>query len=148
MERDSTLGRQRLLDREPGKLVPETNVVLAGNQHPRGEAFVEAAGAVPDERVEQPQGRPRRRDGDCVERGSSGPGQSRGAREHCVLDRRRNRVVARREHLGDEERVSAGQAVELRRVDSCRLRQLGHGLGRKRLHDHAAGRRDRRAIRS
>ena len=113
-------------------------------EHPGGHAFVHPAGDVREGGVEQPQlgagGHERR----AVEQSPRVGRQARGARQDRVAHRRRHRVAGRRQQLGHEERVAAGQRVDgVGVVTGC---ELAHGLDRQRRDRDALDRRRRRQV--
>ena len=81
--------------------------------------------------------RPRR-----LEHRAAGRRQPRGARQHRVAHRRRQRPPAAGQHLGDEERVAAGLPVQRGRVERALPDQRAHGrLATAAAARRAAGRR-------
>ena len=125
---------ERLLDREPREVVAELDCARALSEHPRRERLFERVDVLAGERLEQPQLRARWGDRHRVEQGARAAAQPGSPGKHRVAHRRRNCAVVAREHLGDEERIPAGQPVELDRVDLARRGQLGDGTLRERRH--------------
>jgi hypothetical protein len=104
-------GGQRVLDGTAGQLVAERHGLRAHLQH--------AAPLAVGEQREIAQQRPRQRqlelrgnDGELLQRVPHRAVQPSDAGEHGVHDGRRNAVRRRRQRLGDEERVAAGERVE------------------------------------
>ena len=95
-------------------------------QHPGGEALLEMAELAAGQRLQQPELGARRRDRHRVEQRAGRPAPSRAARASTASRTLSGtRGAARRERLGDEERVAGRPAVELVRVDAVRPRQRG-----------------------
>ena len=110
------------------------------------------ASSIARDLLEQPQLRPRRRDRDRVEQRPGAGGQAGRSGEHGVAHALGERPPARRERLGDVERVAACDAVKLGGVDLVGPREVvdralgerleleaGHG-GARQLAEHAAQR--------
>ncbi len=125
VQRDPAVRRQRLLDGHAGDLVAEADAVALADQDARGEAALELGHGLAGHGLEQRQLGTLGQDRDRVEQLAGarvepgGPGQDRVA--HRVGHER----AARGEHLGDEERVAAGQPVQPPGVDVA-ARQRGH----------------------
>jgi hypothetical protein len=85
-------------------------------------------------------------DRSCLERGAALGCQPRCASEDGVPDRGRNLRRRSRDHLGDEERIATGSAVELGSVELGPGGQLPDGLGGQRVERHAPDGRRRRKV--
>ena len=109
-----TVGRDRRLDRPPGELVAEAERVPVGGEQAglhqpvegRQDAVVEAA-ATSSGSTRSPSSAAH------LERHPRVVVQERGSGEDGVAHRRGDLDVVAGEHLGEEERVAAGEAVEL-----------------------------------
>ena len=137
-------GGQRLLDGEPSELVSKRDCLRRRGEHPRAHAGVDVF------RIrfclEQPELGLRMRDRDELERSARRRRELGDACENRVPNRRRNPLLPRQEHLGDEERVAAGRGEEVACVDVVRLGQLCDRGGRQRLQRHAVDRSRRRHV--
>ncbi len=134
MEAQPASRLERLLDREPRQVVAELDRTRALSEHPRRERLLEGADVLARQRFEEPQLGARRGDGDGVEQRTRIVGETGRAGEHGIAHGFRDGAVAAREHLRDEERVPAGQPVQLDGVDLPRGGQLGDGVLRERRH--------------
>ena len=132
MERERAVRRQRLLDGDAGDLVAERDGAARRAQHPGGEALLEVAELAACQLLQQPELGPRRRDRNRVEQRAGARAETGGARQHGVADAVGHRGAARRERLGDEERVAGRAAVELLRVDAVQTRERGDRPRRQR----------------
>jgi hypothetical protein len=94
--------------------VPERDTARDGLQDPRGQAVVEAVGLR--QRVEQLQLGVRHRDRHRVEDIRRRIPQPRDPGQHRLPHRRRDVRVTGRDDFADEERVAAGDPVQLGRV--------------------------------
>ncbi len=103
--------RQALLDRPPRELVPEAERAVAAQlDQPRRLGLRER---VQGSERSRELGRDRGRDhGQALQRVLAGGAEQPHARQHRVLDVRRDLVGRRRERLGHEERVAAGERVD------------------------------------
>jgi len=131
-------GRQRLLDRQPGQLVPERHPAGQLLEHPRLHALVEVAGRGTGRLGQQP-GRHRRGDDrGGIQHLPCWRGQPGRPRQHRVEDGDRDLLAAGGQDLGDEERVPAGRLVQPIVVDPAGADQGGHRLAGQRLQPEAA----------
>ena len=135
MERHRAIRRQRLLDGETGQLVAEGDAVGLRGDHPRGQALLEVRQIGGRQRLEQPHLGVRRHDGDRLEQ--AGAGADRRARRASTASRTVAGISpgARREHLGDVERIAVGAAMQIDRIDPVRLGQLADRPLRERRDD-------------
>ena len=133
MKSDPPVRRQRLLNGEARELVAECHTCRGGREHAGGQAFVELVDDIRCERLEEPELDRGRHDRRRLEQRARRRAQARGAGEHGVPDRVRDLVLARRQHLRDEERISRRLAVELVRVDAVRLGKRRHRRRREGL---------------
>ena len=130
---DPAVGRERLLDRETGELVAEGDAVRVRGHDARRQALVQAVQLGRRERLEQPDLGVRRGDRDRLEQLARGRRKSRQTSEDRVAHGVRDLARARREHLGDVERVAVGLAMKLGGVDLVGTGQLADGpLGERR----------------
>ena len=149
MQVDPCVRAKRFLNGETGELVPERHASWLGRKHAGGQALVETVDCLAGERLQEPELRLRRHDGDRLEDRPSGGAEACGACEHCFPDRLRNPVGSRGERFDDEERVAGRLAVELVRVNAVRLGELRDRprreqdefhppdvLGRRQLSEH------------
>ncbi len=120
----AAVGRHRLLDRHPLDLVAEGDSVAVDAQHPRRQALLDERQLDRRDLLEQPQLRTRRRDRDRVEQRPGAGGQAGRSGEHGVTHALGERRPARREGLGDVERVAARHPVKLGGVDLVRPREV------------------------
>ena len=117
-----------------------------GSEHAGAEAGVETLHRFPCNRLEQPEIRLRWDDRDCIEHRSRLTAQPRGPREHGIRYGRRDDAVPRRQHFRHEERISAGQPVELACIDFRRAGELGDSLRRERWDREPLGLRKGRQL--
>ena len=92
-------------------------------QHPDRDALLGAAGRVVHQRGQQPGLDLGADDRGRVERGPAVGRQARGAGQHRVAHGGRDAGVAAGQHLGDEERVAAGLAVQRGAVERLAARR-------------------------
>ena len=121
----------RLLDCPARKLVAEGHTAAVAPQHPGGEAFVEPLRLHAVELLEQPE--VRADDGSDVEHTPGLAAQAGHSSKHGVADARRHPFTVAGESLGDEERVPAGETMELDRIDVEARGQRANALDRQRL---------------
>ena len=81
-----------------------------------------------------------------VERGAAGRRQARGAGQHGVAHSGRDAGLAAGQHLGDEERVAAGLAMQRGGVERAAGGERRHRGGRERQQRDAAHRLRRREV--
>ncbi len=134
--------RQGSLDCQPRQVMPESHRIGVQDQHAVFQAFVDGG-----ERLRRHDGEKIRPGPPAEDRSGGGdlpprPRQPRHAREHGIADRGRHRPGAGRDHLGDVERVPAGELEERVGVQSRagRVEELPHAgdAERGKLHpDHA-----------
>jgi hypothetical protein len=136
---DASLGRDRLLDRQSGKLVPKRDARALRGQDARSQALIETVDELARERIQQRQLELPGNDRDGVEQPPRRRRQARGPCKHCVAHTLRDLLASRREHLGDEERVAARAAVQLLGIDSVRAGQLRDRSSRQRIQLHPPG---------
>jgi hypothetical protein len=98
---------------EPGKLMAEGHPAGLGREHSGAQAFVQAVGHGPRQRLQQPRLDPLGADGHRLEQLGRRRAQTSDAGEHRVTHSGRDPPAAGGEHLGDEERIAVGDAVEL-----------------------------------
>ena len=130
MKRDATVGRNRVLDRDTRELVPKANIGLARVEHPRTHALLEHVKQLGSHGLQQPEVGSPRNHGGRLEQPECRTGEPPRASEHRITHRRRNAFPAGGQHLGHEERVAAGDAVEIGRVRVGRRRQRSDGFQR------------------
>jgi hypothetical protein len=118
----------RLFQGKPRKLVTESHGAVRLHQHSGGEAFVECRESLSRGLLQQRQLGLRRRNRDGVDQRPRGGREPRSTSENGVANRLGD-LLARREHLGDEERIAARLLVQGGRVDSVRLGELRDCLG-------------------
>ena len=116
-------GRDRLLDGEPGELVPEPDALAVDEQQPGPQQLFDVTG----KQVEQMQLGPVGHDGRDVERLAGRRAEARRAGEYGVAHGWRYRIIAIGQDLRDEEGVAAGRRVDAFRVETVRRGQLGDG---------------------
>jgi hypothetical protein len=126
----AAVGRQRLLDRGARDLVAERHHIALGAQHARGDAGLEPAEVVARQRLEQPQLGALRHDRDRFEHAARAA-EARRPGQHGIADGVGNLGAAGREHLGDEERVARGTAVQLGGVDAVKRGERRDRPGRQ-----------------
>ena len=129
---DATVRRNRLLECEPGELVPEHDAGRLRGQHAGRQALVEVIDHAVGESLEQPELGMLRHDRSGFEERLGRRAQPCRTREHRVADRPRDLLGFRGKRLHDEERVPGSPAVELSGVDAVRLGEQVDGLGRER----------------
>ena len=115
MERLFSSRRDRLLDHLAGELVAEGDTGCVGYEHPAVDAFVEVLDRISSNQTDHTQvGRLR----DChgLQQGPGSPTETGGSREYRIPHRRWDLMRAGGQHLGDEERVSAGSPIKLHRI--------------------------------
>ena len=118
MDGDPPEHRHLLGDGDPGQLVPERQLATGQQQDPALDRLVDGVQAVAEDGAEQGDlgpGPGQRHDVQGVPGGLRQPGRTG---EDGVAHRRRDRRRAGGEHLGDEERVAPGPAVQVVRVDA------------------------------
>ena len=116
--------------------------------------LVEGVHAVPEDGLQHLDLRPRPGQRDHLHGLTGGLGQPGDPGQHRVPDRRRHPRRARRQHLGDEERVAPGDPVELvgvgrrpgRVATGVVLHQGAHGLRRQRRQVHPTSPGHRRGV--
>ena len=136
MQPDPAVRRQRVLDGHPRDLVAKADRVALGPQHPGRQARVERRQIALRQRLQQPQLRAPRNDGDDVQQGERAFVQARDPGQHRVAHRGRNGVIGGREHLGDVERVAGRPAIQLAVVDARRSRERGDRVRGERSQRH------------
>ncbi len=134
-----TQQRQRLEHRETRELVTEAKRAAVKRQQPRLHRRHHVVGDRADVRAQQVDFRPRRDDRHEVEHVARLGRQRATPREDRVAHARRHRLVPRAQHLGDEERVAAGQREHALRILG-RPGQRRHRLERERLEIQTLGR--------
>ena len=103
---------ERLLDHAPGELVPEANDAAFDDRAARAPRTRRARPARPGLAHEPQLGRARH-DRDELERRARVRGELARTGEHRIAHRRRRQLAAGGDRLGDEERVAAGDGVQL-----------------------------------
>jgi hypothetical protein len=127
-------GGQGVLDSTPQQLVPVRDPVAGRHQHPRVDAPVHRG-----RRAGHRGTRTGRHHGDQVGHVAGGRGQGPDAFQDQVLHRAGHRVRVGLEHLGDQQRVPAGQPVDRLGVAAGPVRLGEHALARE-CGDHHPGR--------
>ena len=102
MKLDAAHGRQRILDRPSGQLVPERDSGPCGDEDARGPALVQRADGFTAYRPEQPGLDLRRCNGDRLDEGDGIRTEARCPRQHGVTHRRRDPLASRLESLGKQ----------------------------------------------
>jgi hypothetical protein len=126
----------RLLHGAARELMPERDVVALHLEDAGGEALVECARRPVEHTREQLELRVPPDNGGGIGDLAGGAAELCGASEDRVADALGNARAARRQHLGDEERITAGQPVELGGVDLRALGECLHAaLGERRKRD-------------
>ena len=110
----------------------------AGVSMPAARHSSSRSAALSRDSVEEPELGLRRRDRDRLEQRPRRGADARHAGEHRVTDRGRGLALSGSQHLGDEEGVAGGRAVELVRVEPVRLGELRDGHRRERRECQAA----------
>jgi hypothetical protein len=146
VELELSLRCDRRLESKPGQLMAEGDTPSLGAEHAGGEAGVETLHRFPCNRLEQPEIRLRWDDRDRIERRSRLAAEPRGPREHGIRHGRRDGAVPRRQHFRHEERIPAGQPVELACIDFRRAGEIGDGLRRERWDREPVGLRKGRQL--
>ena len=129
----------RLLEREPGQLVPEPHRGAVVAEDPVREALSQVADLLSCQALEEPALAPGRDHRHRVEHGARRWAQSTGAGQDGIANCCGDVLPAGREHLGHVERVPLGPLVQLAGFDSVGLRELSHRLGRERVDVQAGG---------
>ena len=125
---------ERFLYGDSRQVVPERDPALCGRQHPGGEAVVHPLHRLRRERLEEPEVSLRRHHCHSLDQCASLRIEPGGAGEHSVPHSGRDLLGTGGQHLGHEERVAPGTAVQVRGIDSAWIRQARHGGRRQRLH--------------
>ncbi len=125
---------ERALDGEPCELVAEGDAVPVGADHARLETGVEPVELGRDDLLEQPELGSERDHGNRLEQPSRRRVEERHAREHGVANRLRQLPAARREDLGDKERVPERQSVDRIRIGPERRSEFSDRLQRETRH--------------
>ena len=134
------IGRHRLLHGHACELVAKGDTLAVGRQHARTQAGLKRRQLVGSERLEKPQLRRSRADSDRLEQALRRPGQPAHARKDRIAHRLRDTRGGAGQRLGHEERVAAGQAIQLGRVDVVPRCQQPHRGLRQALDPHAPDR--------
>ena len=127
MQGDPLEHRDLLGDGDPGQLVPERQLAAGQQQDPAFDRLVDGSQAVAEDGADQGDvgtGPGQRHDVQGVPGRLRQPGRTG---QDGVAHRGRHRGRAGGEHLGDEERVASGPAVQVGRVEA--------GSGRRELPD-------------
>jgi len=127
-------GRDRLLDRQAGQVVAEGDRRAGSSQHARAKALVQAPQQVAGERLQQPELNVAGDDRHRVEQPLRRFRQPSGACQNSIAHRVRQPFAACCQDFSDEERVTAGAAVELCAVKTMRLGQRRDCRRRQPLH--------------
>ena len=147
MDCDPPEYRHLLGDGDAGQLVPERQLATGQQQDPALDRLVDGVQTVTEDGAEQGDlgpGPGQRHDVQGVPCGLRQPGRTG---EDGVAHRRRDRSRAGGEHLGDEERVAPGPAVQVVRVDAGPVaRQLADRRGRERAQVEPPGAGSRRRV--
>ena len=146
MQVDAPVRRHRLLECEPGELVPEHDTGRLRGEHAGRQALVEVIDHAGGESLEQPELGMLRHDRGSFEERLGRKAQPCRTREHRVADRPRDLLGFRGKRLDDEERVPGRPAVELSGVDAVRLGKQDDGLRRERAQADAVHRSTRREL--
>ena len=124
--------RQAALDRPPRQLVAEAQVVRGDLEHPGELGLRERVDAVAEQLAGELEGDPRRHDRELLERLAAVRAQAANPGEHGLDDRGGDDVGRGGQHLGDEERVAAGDAVHGAGVGAGARGQPPHRRARQR----------------
>jgi hypothetical protein len=122
-----------VLDRPPSQLVAEYDVATLCQQHACSEALVDVIRSRLAQPLEEPSFDPPRHDRRGVENLPSRRGQPGRPGEYGKQNARRQRPGRCGECLGDEERVSTGEGVDVIGGRSTRFGELANGVDRQRL---------------
>jgi hypothetical protein len=133
MEHFLPIRGERILDRQPRELVPESHASGDRCEHARRESLLESVDRVADKRIKEPELGLARHDGHRVEQRPRARAEPRRAGKHRVAHGVRDLIRLGRKRFRHEERVAARPAIE----------RLGvHTSGRGELRDR--GFRERR----
>ena len=136
MEFGSPGWQDRLLDRLPRDLVPEAQPWVADHQA-RGDDLGQRGPG--DDAAEQPLVDGSADQGRGLERLPCHRLEAGSACQHHIAGRARYLAQASLQHRADVERIAAGDAVQLCRVDLAAGRQRPHGVGTQRSERKAPG---------
>ena len=140
MQRKPAIWRDSVLDRQPGKLMPESDLRPDGSHDPRLQALLQAVEQPAGEDLQQPKIDLAGHDGDRVQQSSRWAVQAGRARQYRVADRLGNPCATGREHFGDKERITARTPVQLLTIEPLTIRQLADRGDRERLELQPPGR--------
>ncbi len=116
-------GGERVNDRSPDQLVPETHARGPHLEHAASLGGRDRRHAGRQQRLDERPVDGRRHDGQLLERRARVVIQATDPGQHGVDDRRRDAAgVAGGEHLDDKERIAGGHRVDLVRVEAA----VGH----------------------
>ena len=124
--------RQAALDRAPRQLVAEAEMVRGDLEHPGELGLGERVDAVAEQVAGELEPDPRRHDRELLERLAAGRVEAARRGRAPPRPRWRDGVGRRGQHLGDEERVAAGDAVHGVGVGAGARRQPPHRRARER----------------
>ena len=119
----TAMGSDRLFHGESGDLMTKPQPRAVADEQPGRHELIDDRRRTGRDRLQQPQldpGADQRRD---VKNGARLPAQAHDPGQHRIPSRGRNRTHAGPDHLGDEERVSGGEAVELARIEPASSRK-------------------------
>jgi hypothetical protein len=106
MQREPAIWRGSVLDRQPDKLVPESDLRPDGSHDPRLQALLQAVDQLASEDLQQPKIDLAGHDGDRIQQSSRWAVQAGRACQYRVADRLGDPCATGREHFGDEERIT------------------------------------------
>ena len=133
--------RQRRLDRSPGELVPERDMVIPAADHTGPLGLQQDVVLVAGERLGQPPFGARRYDGDALDEPSDRGRQPSDSGQYGVAHRGGHAVAAGLEHFGHEERIAPRDAVNLGRLGFVHTGQSPYRLDAQRCQFDAPIRR-------